>query len=128
MMQWLNLTTCGLFFNIVSLAVHILLPSVFTALDSCGIEAFILILEKVLNCSYDLIIGPILLPSLVFFHVGKHKIVRWCQIRRTQRLINQLKATFMHSSHCNHRLVCRSIVLVIPDFLLQFFRPFTKCL
>ena len=34
-------------------------------LDSCGIKALILFLEKVLNCRYDLIIGPILLPSQV---------------------------------------------------------------
>ena len=40
-------------------------------LDSCGIEALILILEKVLNCRYDFIIGPIQLPSQVFFHVGE---------------------------------------------------------
>ena len=32
-----------------------------------GIEALILILERVLNCRYDLIIGPILLPSQEFF-------------------------------------------------------------
>ena len=54
MMQWLNLTKCGLFFNIVSPAVHKILPSVLQHLDSCGIEALILILEKVLNCRYDL--------------------------------------------------------------------------
>ena len=74
MMQWSNLTKCGLFFNIVSSAVHTLLPSVLQRLDSCGIEALILILEKVLNCRYDLIIGSILLPSQVFFHVGEQKI------------------------------------------------------
>ena len=70
MMQWLNLPihVCSLFFNIVSLACgHTLLPLVFEHLDSCGIEALILILEKVLNCRYDLIVGPILLPCQVFF-------------------------------------------------------------
>ena len=75
-MQWLNLTKCGLFFNIVSPAVRALLPSVLQCfLDSCGIGAVMLILKKVLNCRYDLIIGPILLPSQVFFHVGKQEIV-----------------------------------------------------
>ena len=73
MIQWSNLTKCGLFFNIVSPAVHALLPSVLQRLDSRGIEALILILEEekqILNCRYDLIIGPILLPSQVFFHVA----------------------------------------------------------
>ena len=37
------------------------------------IEALILIFEKVLNCRYGLIIGPILLPSLVLFHVREQK-------------------------------------------------------
>ena len=69
MMQWSNLTTCGLFFNIVSPAVHTLLPSVLQCLDSRGIEALILILQKVFNCRYDLIIGLISTPSQphVFF-------------------------------------------------------------
>ena len=48
-------------------AVHTLLPSVLLRLDSLGIEALILILEKVLICRYDLFIGPILLPSHVCF-------------------------------------------------------------
>ena len=67
MMQWLNLTKCGLFFYIASPAVHTLLPSVLQCLDSGGIEALILILEKVLNCRYDFIICLILLLSQVFF-------------------------------------------------------------
>ena len=67
MMQWSNLTKCGLFSNIVSPAVHTLLPSVLQRLDSCGIEAIILILQKVLNCKSYLIIDLILLPSQVFF-------------------------------------------------------------
>ena len=57
------------------------------------------------------IIGAILLPSCVFFHIGEQKISRWCQIRRIWRVINQFKATVMHSSYFNHRLVCRSIIL-----------------
>ena len=47
---------CGLYFNIVSPAVHTLLSSVLQRLDSChGIEA--LILEEVLRWRYELIIG-----------------------------------------------------------------------
>ena len=91
-----------LFLKIVSTAVHTLLPSVLQHLDSRGIEA---------------LIGPIQLPSQMFFvHVGEQKIVRWCQIRRIWwvinpgLVINQFKATVTHNSHCNHRLVCRSIV------------------
>ena len=69
---------------------------------------------------YDLIIGPILLPSQVYVHVGERKIIRWCQIRTIWRVINQFKATVMHSSHCNHRHVCKRIVLVKQDSLCQF--------
>ena len=44
-------------------------------LDSHGIETLILILENVLSCRYDLIIGLILLLRQVgFFHVGEQKI------------------------------------------------------
>ena len=77
-MQWSNLTKCGLYIytNIVSPAAHTLLPLVLQCLDSRGIEALIIILEKVLICRYDLIIGPILLPSQVLFHVGEQKIVK----------------------------------------------------
>ena len=67
MMQWLNLTRCGLYSNLVSPVVHTLLPLVLHCLDSCDIEVLILILEKVLNCRYNLIISPILLPSQVCF-------------------------------------------------------------
>ena len=63
MMQWSNLTKCGLFFNIVSPAV----PHTSSIGVAHGIDALILILEKALNCRYDLIVGPILLPSHVFF-------------------------------------------------------------
>ena len=51
--------------------------------------------------------SSILCPSQVLFHVGEQKIVRWCQIRRIWKVINEFKATVTHSSHCNHRLVCR---------------------
>ena len=76
MMQWLNLTKYGLFFNMVSPTVNTLLPSVLQHLDSCRIEALILILEKVLNCRYNLVISPIMFPSQVFFHVGEQEIVK----------------------------------------------------
>ena len=36
------------------------------------------------------------------------------------RVINQFKATVTHSSHCSHRVVCRSIVPVKQDSLRQF--------
>ena len=49
-------------------------PLVLQCLDSRGIEALILILKKVLNCRYDLIISPILLPSQLFFHVGEQLV------------------------------------------------------
>ena len=53
-------------FNIVSPAVHTLLPSVLQ--NSCGVEALILILKKSPHLQiYDLIIGPILLPSHKLF-------------------------------------------------------------
>ena len=52
------------------------------------------------------------------------KKVRWCQIRRMWSLINQIKATVTHNSHCNHIFVCRSIVLVKQNPLRQFSRPF----
>ena len=101
MMQWSNLTKCGLFFNIVSPEVHTLLPSVLQRLNSCNIEAVILILKKVLNCRYDVIVGPILLPSQVVFHVGEQKIVRLCQIRRIWRVINQsLQPQICVQEHC----------------------------
>ena len=41
--------------------------------------------KKILNSRYDLIIGPTLLPSQVFSHVGEKKIAIWCQIRRIWR-------------------------------------------
>ena len=94
------------------------------------IEALVLILEKVLNCRYDLIICLILLPSQELFFSGYGTENRWCQIRRIWRVINQFKATVMNSSHCKHRLVCMSTVLVLkqdsphqfssPELLSQF--------
>ena len=63
-----------------------------------SIEALILILEKVFNCRYDLITSPILLPSQVLF--GEQKTVKWCQIRKMWRMVNQCKATLrFHAVH-----------------------------
>ena len=100
--------------------------SVLQRLDSRGIEALILILEKVLNCRYDLIIGPILLPSQVFLS---------CRgTENSQMVPNQenMEADQPDQSHihtqqplqpqtCN---VCGSFVLVKQDHLRQFSRPF----
>ena len=115
-MQWSNLIKCGLFFNIDSPSIGV------AALGFPWYSSSHPHPRKIpqLQINYDLISGPILLPSQVFFHVGEHKIVRWCQIRRIYRVINQFKITFTHSSHCNHRLACRSIVLVIQDSLRRF--------
>ena len=128
MMNWSNLTICGLFFNIVSPAVHTVLPSVLQRLDLCGIEALILILEKV-NCKYDLIIGPILLPSQVFWLLffsfwgtENSQMVPNQENMGGGGAINQFKATVTHSSHCHHRLACRSIVLVKQDSPCHFSR------
>ena len=64
----------------------------------------------------------------IFFILRIQKIVRWFQIKRIWRMINQFKAKVTHSSHCNHNRVCRSIVLVEQNSLRHFSRPFTKCL
>ena len=125
MMQWSNLAKCGLFFNIVFPVVHTPLPLVMQHLDSFGIEALIPILQKVLNCRYDLIIGPIMLPSQMFFMLGTGNS-QMVPNQRIWRVTNQFKATVTHISHCNHRLVCRSIVLVKQDSLHQFSRPFSS--
>ena len=131
MIQWSNLTKCGLFSNI-SHAVHAQTSSiVLQRLDSFGIECSPPDPRKVINSKYDLIIGPILLPAArccVFFNVGERKIVRWCQIRRIWRVIDQSPVSVKHISHCNHRLVCRSIVLVKQDSLRQFSKPSPKFL
>ena len=52
------------------------------------------------------------LAKCFVFLCWEQKIVRWCQIRRIWGVINQFKVTVTHSSHCNHRLLCSSIVLV----------------
>ena len=130
MMQWSNLTKCGLFFNIVSPAVHTLFPSVLQCLDSCGIEALILILKKVLNCRYDFIIGPKLLPSQVgfFFILGNRKQSNGAKSEEYGGWSTSSKPQCMHSNHCNHRIVCRSIVLVKQDSLKSIFQAVLKCL
>ena len=119
MMQWSNLTKCRWFLNIVSPAVHTLLLWVLQRSDSCAMEDPILILGKSPQLQTwphyrsDTASQPSVFLSC-FFHVGEQKIVRWCQIRRIWRVINQFIATITHSSHCNHRL------LVKQDSLRQF--------
>ena len=51
MMQWSNLTKHSLFFNIVSCAVHTLLPSVLQRLDAHGVKLSSWSSKKILNCS-----------------------------------------------------------------------------
>ena len=47
----------------------------------------------------------ILLPSKVSFHfLGTENSNMVPKFRRIWRVINQFKATVMHTSHCNHRL------------------------
>ena len=107
-------------------AVHIVLPLVWQRLDSRGIEALILILEKK-SSTADMTSSSVryCFPAKCFIRVGEQKIVRWCQIRRVWRVINQFKDTVTHSSHYNHKLVCRSIVLVKQDSLRQIY-PYSR--
>ena len=74
----------------------------------CRSLAPILILEKILK-------RPDTASKPCFFHVREQKRVTWCQIRRIWRVVNKFKATFTHSGHYNHRIVCRSNVLVKQD-------------
>ena len=62
-LQWSNLTKCGLFFNIVSPAVHTFFLSVLQRLDSCSVEALILNLENVIFIHWsDTTSQPIVFP------------------------------------------------------------------
>ena len=85
MMQWSNLTKCGLFFIIFSPAVHTLLLSGVAALGFPWYRSSHPDPQK----SPQLQIWPhhrcdtASQPS-VFFHVGEQKIVRWCQIRNME--------------------------------------------
>ena len=113
-------------FYFFSLAVHTLLPSGVAAL---GFPWYRSSQSWSLNKSSTADMTSLSIwnyfPAKCFFvHVGEQKIVRWCQIRKIWRLINQFKATATLSSHCNHRLVCRSIVLVKQDSPCQFSRQF----
>ena len=63
--------------------------------------------RKILNCSMTSSSVRYCLPAIrVFFHVGEQEIVRWCQIRRIWRVINQFEATVTHRSNYNHRSIC----------------------
>ena len=64
-----------IFQHLVSNAVHTLLPLVLQRLDSHGYRSSHPDPQKINSSTADdLIIGPILLPSQVFFHVGEQKI------------------------------------------------------
>ena len=123
MMQWSNLTECGLFFNIVSPAgpaVHALLPLVLQRLDFLWYRSSHPDPRK----SPQLQIWPhrsdrYCFPTKWYFMLGNRKSSK-CQIRRIWTLINQFKAIVTHSSHCIHRLVCRSIVLVKQDSWITY--------
>ena len=111
------------FFNIVSPAVHILLPSVVQHLDSCGIESLILILKKVLNCRYDLIIESDTASQRSVFSCWLTEN-RCAKIRRIWRVIKPVQS----HSHAQQQLqpqtcVQGGIILVKQDSLCQFFRP-----
>ena len=111
--------------------VHTLFPSVLQRLNSRGIEVLFLIFEKVLNCRYDLINGPILFSSQVFlflFSCWGTEIVRWYQIRVIWRVIKQFKGVQSHShrSHAQQPLqiqtcvLCRNVVLVKQYSFVSF--------
>lgn len=71
------------------------------------------LMTQVLSSRYDLVICPIVLPSQLFFNGGEQKTVRWSQIRRIFRAINQFKSTRT-----------AAIALLKHDALCQIFRPF----
>ena len=132
MMQWSNLTKCGLFFNIVSLVIHTLLPSV---LQHLGFPWYRSSHPDPQKCHQlqmwpDLICIHYVTSSSVRYcfpakkiHVGEQKIVRWCQIRRIWREINQFKATVRHSSHWLIRILYEKLcVKCVKWFFFFFFR------
>ena len=123
MMQWSNLIKCGLFFNIVSLAVHTLLPLLLQCMNSCGIEVLILILKKSpQRQTWPHHWSDTASQPSVFSCWGTENS-QMVPSQEIWRVINQFKGTVTHSSHCNHRLVCWSIVLVKQDSLRQLSRP-----
>ena len=76
--------------------------------------------KKNLKWRSNLIIDPIQLPSRVVF--SWWETVRWCQIRRMWRMLNQFKATLTYNNHCNLRLVCRALSWLnrtIPSSVFQ---------
>ena len=99
-MQYFNLTTCLLLFNIISFAVHALLPSVLQCLNSNGVKVFLLSLKRVLYSGNDVIISLIPVSSQMF---GTEKN-QMEPNQENMEVINQFKSTVMHSGHCNYRL------------------------
>lgn len=94
-LSW-NATKWSLLFNIVPpprIAVCRILPSVLQFLDPISKEAYILFVKSFHNSRYDLLYCDTdSQPN--DFHFGEQMIVRWGQIKRIGRLINQFK------SHC----------------------------
>lgn len=90
-----------IFFNIVPLTVHTLLPLVLQCLETIDEEVFFPLVRKVLNIRQDVINTAIFVPNqlfVCFFLFGEQMIIRLSQIRRMSSLISLLKSTVMHAS------------------------------
>ena len=67
--------------------------------------------------------------SLRYMTLGKQfKIVRWCQIRRIWRVINQFKAIVMLSSYCNIQTCVQEHCPGETGLPLSVFQAVMKCL
>ena len=117
MTQWSNLTTCDLFFNIVSSA------------DTSSIGVAVLGFPWYRSSHLDprksnqLHIWPhhrsdTASQPIIFFMLGNRKKSDGAKSGEYGEW-----STSSKSQSCNHRIVCRSIVLVNQDSLLQFSRP-----
>ena len=78
MMQWSNLTKCGLFFNIVSPAVQTFHPSVLQRLDSCSIPGWYISSHpdpRKRSSTPDMTSSSVryCFPAKCFNHTGKQK-------------------------------------------------------
>ena len=123
MMQWSNLTKCGLFFQIVSPAVHMHFFHRYCS-------AWILVVKsshpdprkspQLQNMTLSLV--RYCFPAKCFIMLGEQNSAK--SLRKIWRVINQFKATITHSSHCNHKLVYRSIALVKQESFRLFSMPF----
>ena len=95
-------------FQLVSPAVHTLLPSVLQRLDSYGREVLILTRKSPQPQIWPHHWIKYCFPArcFCFFHVGEQRIVRWCQFRRIWRVINHLNATVMQTAAIATRDLC----------------------